>query len=232
MGCGTSTPVRTTPAPALVTKEILPYAPAPAPAARNGSSSSSHSSTGAAAASLYADQTLRALFAAIDVNGDGEISAAEMRAQFLVNSKLQKLLLQAGGTPEFIMKHLDLNGDGVVSWQEFETMLAEDAKHFLEADDEDAEHDAELLKKRPSDALMRGSSTALRKVFDKIDTDHNGKVDPQELRRAMTDDTVAALVMQAGGSRDQCFERLDTNGDSFISWEEFSASLGALADAG
>lgn len=148
-----------------------------------------------------------------------------MRAKLAVDGKVQELLVKAGGTPGYIMEQLDVNGDGVVSWEEFESMLADDATKFCDGLIDDGPESVRRMSARaPSQALMRGSAAALRKLFDTIDLDGNGKVSPAELRRFMAeDDVLGTLLVQAGGSRDYCFEQLDENGDNFISWEEVGA---------
>jgi Ca2+-binding EF-hand superfamily protein len=99
---------------------------------------------------------LKSVFDAIDTDGSGSISQAELAKKMKVgcrpkirdtsapmhyipadrtrlavltaqeDTELQNLLASAGGDPlNFVFEQLDLDGDGQVTWQEFEAMLGD-----------------------------------------------------------------------------------------------------------
>mmetsp|Transcript_20742 Transcript_20742/g.60099 ORF Transcript_20742/g.60099 Transcript_20742/m.60099 type:complete len:87 (-) Transcript_20742:85-345(-) len=67
----------------------------------------------------------------------------------------------------------------------------------------------------------------LKSLFDKIDSDADGKVSRKELAAVLnTDKSFADALEKAGiNSNFYVFEQLDENGDGRISWDEFKASL-------
>jgi len=79
-----------------------------------------------ASASTNLRAYLKQVFESIDVNGDGEISAEELKAKLESDNELQVILEAAGGDGSFhVMEQLDENGDGKITWMEFEQMLGD-----------------------------------------------------------------------------------------------------------
>lgn len=71
-------------------------------------------------------QYLKNMFESMDVDASGELSKAELQAKLSADTELQALLEKAGGDgSHFVLEQLDLDGDGMVSWQEFEAMLGD-----------------------------------------------------------------------------------------------------------
>lgn len=69
---------------------------------------------------------LKQVFESIDANGDGEISAAELKVKLDSDNELQVIIESAGGDGNWhVMEQLDENGDGTISWMEFEQMLGD-----------------------------------------------------------------------------------------------------------
>lgn len=69
---------------------------------------------------------LKTLFESIDKDGSGTISKAELDKKMKEDSQLQTLLEAAGGDGSmFVLEQLDLDGDGEVTWMEFEAMLGD-----------------------------------------------------------------------------------------------------------
>jgi len=67
---------------------------------------------------------LQKVFESIDVDGSGEISKRELEEKLKQDTELQGLLEASGGSGDyFVLEQLDLDGDGSVTWAEFESML-------------------------------------------------------------------------------------------------------------
>lgn len=189
--------------------------PAPAEDAQPGAAMSP-------AAAKAEERTLKGLFAEIDQDGDGKVTRRELQVKLKADSTIQDLLVKAGGTADYVMDQLDVDGDGFITYKEFEAMLSADANKLAEA-------------------VVPGSAAApppeatniekLKKLFDSIDSSGNsdGKISREELRAHMSkDDTVVALLVAAGGSKDYVFEQLNADDDNFVTWDEFKEML--LAD--
>lgn len=70
------------------------------------------------------------------------------------------------------------------------------------------------------------SPAAMRKFFDRYDTDHDGKIDKQELGKLLKDIDVGNAFTRGAWVRG-IIDKLDTNADKSISWDEFQAVAGA-----
>ena len=67
---------------------------------------------------------LKSVFESMDQDGNGELSKSELSTKLQQDTELQGLLEKAGGDGKhYVLEQLDLDGDGTVSWQEFEAML-------------------------------------------------------------------------------------------------------------
>lgn len=72
------------------------------------------------------NQYLRTVFESIDTDGSGSISKAELAQKLQDDNELQTLLEAAGGDGSwYVLEQLDQDGDGEVTWTEFEAMLGE-----------------------------------------------------------------------------------------------------------
>jgi len=69
---------------------------------------------------------LHNVFNVMDVDGSGTITKEELFAKLKADKELQTLLEAAGGDGEwFVLEQLDLDGDGEITWMEFEAMLGD-----------------------------------------------------------------------------------------------------------
>ena len=69
---------------------------------------------------------LKSVFDSIDTDGSGTISQAELKKKLAIDTELQGLLEAAGGSGDwYVLEQLDMDGDGVVTWTEFESMLGD-----------------------------------------------------------------------------------------------------------
>ena len=78
-------------------------------------------------------EKLKKLYDAIDTSGDGQVSREELRAHMAKDERVVTLLVQAGGSREYVFEQLNENEDGFVSWDEFRSMLSADVGGFVGA---------------------------------------------------------------------------------------------------
>ena len=72
---------------------------------------------------------LQDVFNEMDKDGSGTITRNELAEKLKADDELQKLLTAAGGDGNwYVLEQLDLDGDGEITWMEFEAMLATDGK--------------------------------------------------------------------------------------------------------
>jgi Ca2+-binding EF-hand superfamily protein len=70
------------------------------------------------------------------------------------------------------------------------------------------------------------SPAAMRKLFDRYDVDHDGKISKHELKQLLEDVDVGNTFTRGAWVRG-IIDKVDTNKDKAISWEEFQAVAGA-----
>lgn len=216
MGCGASTAAP----PASTT---LPTA-ASASADTATSAADPKAAEKARAEAKAEERTLRSIFNSIDVDGDGSVTKRELQAKLQADTTIQDLLTKSGGSSDYVMDQLDVDGDGHVTFAEFEMMLSTDASKLAE---DIVPGSAEVLPPAPPPPEAH-SVDKLKALFDKIDASGDGKVSREELRAHMAkDDTVAELLVHAGGSKEYVFEQLNEDDDAFVTWDEFKSMLGA-----
>jgi Ca2+-binding EF-hand superfamily protein len=102
--------------------------------------------------------------------------------------------------PSWMMKQLDLDGDGVISRDEFDVAIA---RRFARLD---TDADGTLSFEQMHARRAPRSEDRARLRFDRIDTDGDGRISIQEF-------TVAA---------DRRFARMDRNGDGLIQADELT----------
>ena len=66
------------------------------------------------------------------------------------------------------------------------------------------------------------STAAMRKLFDRYDGDGDGKIDKQELVRLLKDVDIGNSLTRGVWVRG-ILDKVDTNADKSISWDEFQA---------
>ena len=69
---------------------------------------------------------LKELFESIDTDGSGSITKEELKAKLDADTELQSLLERVGADGQYlVLEQLDLDGDGEITWMEFEAMLGD-----------------------------------------------------------------------------------------------------------
>jgi len=66
---------------------------------------------------------LKTVFESIDNDSSGTLSKAELKSKLAADDELQQLLGLAGGETWSIITQLDGDGDGEITWMEFEQMI-------------------------------------------------------------------------------------------------------------
>lgn len=69
------------------------------------------------------------------------------------------------------------------------------------------------------------SEASMRKLFDRYDGDHDGKVDKDELTKLLKDVDIGNTFTRGAWVRG-IIDKVDTNADRTISWEEFATVTG------
>lgn len=131
----------------------------------------------------------RKVFEAIDENGDGKISPSEL-SQVLVCLGYNKSI--ATKEAEGMVRAMDCNGDGYVDLDEFMDVV------ISTGGEEEHEH--------------------LMDAFLVFDTDKNGKISAEELRRVL--DNLGCDKCSLGECR-KMIKGVDKDGDGFVDFEEF-----------
>jgi len=164
---------------------------------------------------------LKKLFDDIDKNSDGRVTSKEWGSQV---GKKQDILAKyfGGATPAEIgqaFKHIDANGDGSLSWDEF--AAAADTKSS----------NVDLATIQMAEVMQTDDGkTALREFFDCLDKDNNGKVSCNEWFSQLGKERHSMLKYFCGSTPAEighAFKRIDANGDGSLSWDEFVAAAEA-----
>jgi len=172
-------------------------------------------------------QSIKDLFREIDENGDGTITAWEFR-RGLRNvfgfAKLSEFELQE------LINFCDLNGNGKISYREFETFV--ESRDFRDGDVE------EVLARLREDVEDRYAYDAVQRVFEEFDTDYSGAIELDELHQGFREHfgiklTVGetALVMKAFSSSDppsdgrRSSSRRPRRNKDYVRYREFLAAM-------
>jgi Ca2+-binding EF-hand superfamily protein len=77
-----------------------------------------------------------------------------------------------------------------------------------------------LLKKKFGDSSMGN----MRKLFDEYDRNRDGKIDSSDLEKLLKDADIGNSLTRGMWVKG-IFEKMDTNRDKFIDWNEFSKAV-------
>ena len=188
---------------------------------------------------------LKKLFIKLDVNGSGGISATEWAQGMAAHGDVMAKYF-GGATYDDLARafeRIDRNGDGRLTWDE----LVKEAEAFKVAsvrasrrtshdwgarDDYDSRrrldydergYDDRALRQL-SDALAREDGrTDLRRLFNSLDRNRDGRISATEWAQGMSRDG-PAMARYFGGTTYEdlarAFDRIDTNRSGYINWDE------------
>ncbi|HTY38607.1 MAG TPA: EF-hand domain-containing protein [Bacteroidota bacterium] len=159
--------------------------------------------------SVSSSQRHAEVFKKLDTNGDGKIDATELAAVTEAKGK--------GKDAAAIMKEVDTNGDGAIDSSENDAFLT-----TMEA------HRGGKMPPPgpppsggPKGGKPGAASTNHNQIFDKLDTNKDGKVSLEELLAATTDDSTSSDVQDL-------FKSMDSDSDGSISQSELDTFLTKL----
>ena len=154
---------------------------------------------------------LEGAYKLVDINGDGDVSKAEMLMAIQSNYKIQEMIgIKGGGVTvdEFdrIYSKIDTDGSDFIDFEEFKLFFV---KKRIE--DMDAEEKLEL---------------GHRKAFNLMDVDHSGTLNKTEILMAVKDNVrIQSLMGVTDGINGRDFEELykiiDADGSKEVDFEEF-----------
>jgi Ca2+-binding EF-hand superfamily protein len=143
-----------------------------------------------------------------DRDGDGFVSSDELR------KALHKMGLTVTNEECFkIMKKIDSNGDGEISYQEFVEFL--DPRERKAREERMEIEQFEKLVSKVRRLLKRRANVS--HVFDELDSDGSGELDEKEFLEALCLLHLDLTRQEAY----QLYQRFDTDGDGKISYKEF-----------
>uniref|UniRef100_A0A7S2I9M3 EF-hand domain-containing protein n=1 Tax=Haptolina brevifila TaxID=156173 RepID=A0A7S2I9M3_9EUKA len=159
-----------------------------------------------------ASEELRALFRALDTDGDGRVTRKEWGRQL---SQHREAVAHAFGGKTMdelgrVFKRLDADSSGDLSWEEFEGGAA-----------------LALRKAMMSDEARMD----LRMLFASIDVDGDGRVSGKEWGQAVTRNAPIMSHYFGGltaAEIGRAFRRLDVDKSGDLSWDEFEAGVAYL----
>ena len=165
---------------------------------------------------------LEAMFRALDLKKNGVLELEDIKAVFRDLNISDKNIHQ-------IFAHADLDGTGVIRLDEFLALMG--SKH-TGGDEDDGAGDngpglqVRYLQNRFKNHILATSdkNTKLREIFNAIDLDGNGVLDPHEIR----------VVLRAAGEQEDVISRivasLDANRDGGVDWTVFQDIMGRKDD--
>eukprot|EP00940_MAST-03C_sp_MAST-3C-sp2_P000541 g541.t1 len=152
---------------------------------------------------LYTRKRLKRQFREMDRNGDGKLSPREFSRTFeKLGWEISRSLLNK------VLDRLDSDGDGRISFAEFMEHL----------EGEDAYADADRLVTKLRDRILeKAQKCSLKRCFDDIDEDNDGKV---------SDDEFYDGIREYGchftsAERRRLWDRFDLSEDGYVSYREF-----------
>jgi Ca2+-binding EF-hand superfamily protein len=199
-----------------------------------GSVSSTSTSAYTTAGTTSATQRHKDMFAKLDANGDGKVDTLELSAVTSKNSK--------GPDAAALMKQIDTNGDGSISETENDTFLTvmENPMKGNAKGAMGAAAGGRPPGPPPGGAPGGASSTAASttKVFDKFDTNQDGKVSMEELMAGLAKEEASKSTTSKTKERSisesdakELFKKIDANGDASIDKTELDSFTKKMEDA-
>lgn len=169
---------------------------------------------------------LKLIFDSIDKDASDSICKVELTSALETDSnrdKLGSLIKDAELNPGYnLMKDLDTDNNGRITWEEFSKHLEAAAVKEVEADGVVAA--AEI----PADQKVEKQ---LRSIFESLDADADDTISQEELVAALNKDPgLSDLVKEAGfNSQFNVMEHVNTDKTARITWREFEEHLRASA---
>ncbi|KAK3036347.1 hypothetical protein RJ639_031754 [Escallonia herrerae] len=149
-------------------------------------------------AAMEVSNQLKHVFKFFDANGDGKISPVEL-GEVLHSLGHEKSL--AVKEAEGIVREMDCNGDGLIDLEEFMVVM-------------DSENGAGGA----------GREEDLKEAFRIFDSDKNGLISAEELKRVLT--SLGCYKCRLRDCR-QMIRGVDRDGDGFVDFEEFKGMMNA-----
>eukprot|EP00931_Biecheleriopsis_adriatica_P115416 TRINITY_DN91205_c0_g1_i1.p1 TRINITY_DN91205_c0_g1~~TRINITY_DN91205_c0_g1_i1.p1 ORF type:complete len:805 (-),score=165.01 TRINITY_DN91205_c0_g1_i1:46-2460(-) len=140
---------------------------------------------------------IREIFTRFDVDGDGFLTSEELLRGYDEVPELQKMLPKAN--LEAFAAHVDADLGGRLEFTEF-------AAAFM-------------------DKALQGEQELYRRAFASFDTNNNGAIGIEELRKILGDDDDVPKSSASLKRVSACFAQADLDGDGQISLDEFIAML-------
>lgn len=140
----------------------------------------------------------KAIFNKMDADGSGTVSRSEFMAGLEADEDARALMKEhrLGSDAEGAILKFDLDGDGEITWTEFEELL-------MKPPEPDA---ADLMVMEASAGEALAATT--RAIFDKMDTDGDGSLTKAELKVGLETDKEMQKLF-AGESAFMALKRLD-----------------------
>ena len=162
------------------------------------------------------ERDLKKMFQALDTKQNGVLELDEIAAAFSKLDMPDKHIRQ-------IFASADLDGTGVIHWDEFRALMG---NYMNEEGNDHADGEADLqaryLRNRFKTHIRNkfGSKGKLREIFNAIDLEGNGVLDPHEIR----------VVLRSAGEPEDVISRivasLDVDRSGGVEWSEFQKIMG------
>mmetsp|Transcript_27417 Transcript_27417/g.58663 ORF Transcript_27417/g.58663 Transcript_27417/m.58663 type:complete len:184 (+) Transcript_27417:302-853(+) len=151
----------------------------------------------------------------LDKDGDGKVSGAEWGKKVWEEKAIMSKYF-GGSTMAEIgtgFNRIDSNGDGQLTWDEFT-----------------AEVESYKALKQLKEALQsEEGKVELKKLFDTLDKDGDGKITGAEWGHKVFQEKEVMAKFFGGtdmASIGKGFNRIDSDGDDSLTWDEFTAAVG------
>jgi len=174
-----------------------------------------------ASANRHSKWDMAKVFKQFDTDADGFLTMGELKRGFRALG-LKRRSGEELEVDEAMFKSFDTNGDGKVSLVEFEENLFDKTRTKIEEKlNAGWTFDATAWQA----SVDRHATLRMDKVFKQFDTDTDGFLSMDEMKRAFR---AIGLKKRDGEKLDvdeEMFKSFDTNGDGKVSLEEFEANL-------